>query len=395
MQAILRNKLLVVTYMLTILYALHYAIPLYATSSFLHTYFNSAYVSGLYVIASIATLLASLTITKSIRRFHTYHYTFFLVIAEILATIIFGLTENLFVIGLFFVIHTVLQAFLYICLNIFIESFSKHTETGSIHGLFLAILSAGYLVSPMIGGTILAQSHGSYKLLYIIASLMLVPFLYFLHKYLTHIKEPAYTSVDIFNALKKVLRDKNLKAIFIVDLVVESFYSVMIIYSPIYLATIGISLTTYLTFILPIALIPLVILPYELGFLADSKHEEKNILIVGLLIMTITTFLFVVIKSPNPLVWAFLLLASRIGTSFTETMAYTYFFKKIDSVDASLTALFMNIRGVSIILVGGIGFIFAPLLIERPQLMFIILGCVILWGISNAIGIKSITKHIH
>lgn len=387
MQSILRNKLLMVTYLLTILYALHYAIPLYATSSFLHSYFSSEYVSGLYVLASIATLLASMTITKSIRRFHTYRYTFFLVIAEILATITFAISGNLFVIALFFVIHTVLQAFLYICLNIFIESFSKHTQTGGIRGLFLAILSFGYLISPMIGGSILLAT-GSFKILYIIASLTLFPFLYFLHKYLTHIKEPAYTSVDIFSAIKKVLKDKNLKYIFIIDLVVESFYSTMVIYSPLYLSTLGIPLTTYLSFILPIALIPLVILPYEVGILVDHKHNEKTIMITGLLIMTVATFLCVIMQTSNHLIWAMLLLFSRIGTSLTETTTYSYFFKKIGPGDASLTALFMNIRGVSIILVGGIGFLFAPLLAEKPQLMFIILGCVILWGISNALILK-------
>ncbi len=349
-------------------------------------YFNSAYVSGLYVIASISTLLASLTITKSIRRFHTYGFTFFLVIAEIIATITFAITDNLFVIGLFFIIHIILQSFLYICLNIFIESFSKDAQTGSIRGLFLTILNLGVLVSPIIGGYILA--HSSFQMLYIIASLVLVPFLYFTHKYLTHIKEPAYTRVDVFSAFKTVLKNKNLKAVFITDLVVESFYSTMIIYSPLYLATIGIPLTTYLSFILPIALIPLVLLPYELGHLADARYGEKNILIIGLLIMAVTTFLCVIITTPNPLVWAILFLISRIGTSSAETMSYTYFFKKIGPEDASLTALFMNIRGVSIILVGSIGFIFAPLLVERPQLMFIILGCIILWGISHALKMQ-------
>lgn len=373
------------------LYALHYAIPLYATSSFLHMYFTSAYVSGLYVVASIATLIASLSIAKSIRRFHTYGFTFFLVIAEIIATITFAITDNLFVIALFFVIHIILQSFLYICLNIFIESFSKNANTGSIRGLFFTILNLGVLVSPMIGGFILANY--SFKALYVVASLFLIPFLYFIHKYLTHVKEPAYSSVDIFGALKRVLKDKNLKAIFIVDLVVESFYSTMIIYSPIYLATIGIPLTTYMTYILPIALIPLVIFPYELGHLADGHYGEKNILVSGLLIMAVTTFLFVIITSSNPLIWALLLFVSRIGTSATETMAFTSFFKKIGPEDASLTALFMNIRGVSIIFVGSIGFIFAPLLIERPQLMFIILGCVILWGISYAIRIQLPNNH--
>lgn len=392
MQAILRNKLLLVTYMLTILYALHYAIPLYATSSFLHSYFNSAYVSGLYVIASIATLLASLTIAKSIKRFHTYTFTFGLVVAEIFATIIFGITDNFFVIGLFFIIHTVLQAFLYICLNIFIESFSKHAETGSIRGLFLALLSMGYLISPIIGGTVLSRSN--FQTLYIVASLTLIPFLYFLHKYLVHIKEPAYTSVDVFSAIKTVLKNKNLKSIFIVSLVVESFYSTMIIYSPIYLATLGIPLNVYMSYILPIALIPLVILPYEIGALADGRYGGKNLLIIGLMLMAVTTFLCVIVTSPDPRTWAILLLFSRIGTSLVETMACTYFFEKIGPEDASLTALFMNIRGVAIILVGSIGFIFAPLLIERPQLMFIILGCVILWGMSYALQMQP-SQHKH
>lgn len=391
MQEILRNKLLIVTYMLTMLFALHYAIPLYVTSSFLHVYFNSAYVSILYVVGSIATLIASLSIAQSIKRFHTYSFTFFLVIAEIISIILFSITDNLYIIGLFFIIHTVLQAFLYLCLNIFIESFSKQAEIGSIRGLFLAILSAGYLVSPIIGGFILDNS--SFKVLYIVASLTLVPFLYFLHKYLTHIKEPAYTRVDLFGAARKVFRNKTLKSIFVTDLVVESFYSVMIIYSPMYLATIGVPLTTYLSYILPIALIPLVILPYELGYLADSRHDEKNILITGLLIMTVTTLLCVIVKSPDPRIWAVLLLVSRIGTSFTETMAYTYFFKKIGPEDASLTSLFINLRSLSTILIGSIGFVFAPFLIERPETMFIILACVILWGISQAITLPASHKN--
>jgi MFS family permease len=143
-----------------------------------------------------------------------------------------------------------------------------------------------------------------------------------------------------------------------------------------------------MTYILPVALIPLVALPYELGFLADSKHGEKNILITGLLIMTITTFLCVIITSSNPLIWAMLLFTSRVGTSLAETMAHTYFFKRVGPEETSLTALFMNLRGVAIIVVGSVGFVIAPLLTTRPQLMFIILGCVILWGISNVLTMK-------
>lgn len=358
-------------------------------------YFNSAYVSGLFVISSIATLLASLTIAKSIKRFHTYGFTFFLVIGEIISTILFAITDNLFIIGIFFIIHFVLQSFLFICLNIFIESFSKQAQTGSIRGLFLVLLSMGYLISPLLGGVILANT--SFKVLYIVASLVLVPFLYFMHKYLSHIKEPAYTGVDVFTALRTIVNNKNLRAVFISQLSVESFNTVMIIYTPLYLTTIGIPLTTYLSYIIPISLVPLVLLPYEMGFLVDNRHGEKNIMVSGLLTMIVATFLCVIVSSSDPRIWTLLFLVARIGTSLTETMAYTYFFKKIGAEDASHTALFMNIRGVSIILVGSLGFVFAPLLAERPQLMFIILGMIILWGVSNAIGIKTLhsSNHVH
>lgn len=393
MHAILRNKLLLVTYALTMLYALHYAIPIYATSSFLHSFFDSSLVSALYVIASICALFASMSIAKSIRKFHTYPFTFGLVIAEIITTILFSITENLYMISIFFIIHFALQVLLYVCLNVFIESFSKHAGIGSIRGLFLAIFNLGILISPLIGGYILSQS--SFKVLYIVASLMLVPFLFFLHKYLSHLKEPAYHSIDIRGAIREVMRNRVLKAVFITEIVVQSFYSVMVIYSPLYLATVGIPLTTYMSYILPIALIPLVILPFELGLLADTKFSGKTILLTGLGILALTAFLCVVLTTTDARIWALLFFISRIGASCVETMSFTFYFKKIGPEDASLTALFSNAYGIGTILVGSGIFLLSPFLVERPQLVFIVLGCVILWSISLVMPIRDIPHGHH
>ncbi len=386
MHSILRNKLLLVTYAMTFLYALHYAIPLYATSSYLHKYFNSSIVSAVYATGSVLALIASLSVSKSIKRFHTYQFTFGIALAEILVVLLFGHTENLYLLPLLFTIHFVLQILLFICLNIFIESFSMHAKIGSIRGLFLAVLNLGILMSPLIGGTILSLS--TFSTLYTITALILVPYLFFLHRYLNHIKEPAYHSVDVFAAATKAFRNKNLRAAIIAEFVVQSFYAVMIIYSPLYLTTIGIPLTTYLSIILPLALLPLVILPYELGFLADKKFGEKEMLIIGLLILVVTTFLCVIITTPDIRIWTLVLLASRVGASFVETMAFSYYFKKVDVQDPSLTALFINMHGVGTLVVGTVGMLVAPFLGERPQLMFVILGCAILWSISYVLPMR-------
>lgn len=386
MHAIIKNKLLVVTYLLTILYALHYGIPLYATSSYLHQYFSSSWVSALYMLGSFAALLGSIWVAKYMSKFHSYGFTFAIAVAEMVSVIAFGITNNPFFIGLFFVIHFLLQSLLYICLNVFIESFSKHAETGSIRGLFLTLLNIGILISPVLGGMILSLA--SFKMLYVIASLMLIPFLVLIKIYLYHIEEPAYERVNMLQALRAAWRNKDIKAALIAEFVVQSFYAVMIIYSPLYLATLGISLTTYLGIILPFALIPLVVLPYELGYLADKKWGEKELMIGGLLILAVTVFLCVIVRSPNPTIWVLIFLASRVGAACVETMAFAYYFKKVGPGDASLTAVFTNTLAVATILVGALGALIGPLLVTRPQLMFVILGVGILWSVAYVLPMK-------
>ncbi len=386
MHAIIKNRLLVVTYLLTILYALHYGIPLYATSTYLHQFFNSAWVSAIYMLGSLAALIGSMSVARYMRRFHSYGFTFAVVVAEILTVIAFGITENPFFIAELFIAHFLLQTLLYICLNIFIESFSKHAETGSIRGLFLALLNIGILISPVVGGAILTLA--SFKMLYIVSALTLVPFLVLVKIYLYHIEEPAYERVNMLQALRTAWRNKNIRAALVAEFTVQAFYAVMIIYSPLYLGTLGISLTTYLGVILPFALIPLVVLPYELGYLADSKWGEKELMIGGLLILATTVFLSVVVTSSNPTVWMLIFLVSRIGAACVETMAFAYYFKKIGPEDASLTAVFTNTLSVATITVGAIGALIGPLLVTRPQLMFVILGVGILWSVAYVLPMK-------
>lgn len=338
------------------------------------------------MIGSMGALLASLHFSKYIRSFHTYGFTFWLVIAEMVALFSFAFVQSPLLLGIFFITHFILQTLLYICLNIFIESYSKHAETGSIRGLFLVLLNSAILISPIIAGAVLSKT--SFEALYIMSALTLLPFLFLLHKFLAHIPEPAYHRIDMLGALRKALKNKNLRGALVAGLIIECFYAVMVIYSPIYLQTIGISLTTYLTVILPFALIPLVVLPYELGLLADTKWGEKELLIIGLLTLAFTVFLCVITTNTNPYTWIGIFLLSRIGAACVETMVFTYYFKKVGPEDASLTALFTSTRPAATILVGGLGLAIAPLLVERPQLMFVILGCAILWSISYVLPIK-------
>lgn len=386
MDILTRNSSLFAVYMMTLLYAFHYGIPMYAASTFLSQFFGNTFTSVIYMIAGFLTLAISIHITKYLKHFHTYHFTMGIVVSQIIITFAISLTENNFLLALFFVMHFILAALIFTCLNVFLENFSNNNETGQIRGIFFTLFNLGFLVSPFLGGAILARS--GYVALFTVSASLLVPFLFFMHHYLKNIKDPRFISVNLFSSIKKAWQNKNTRGALIAVILLECFFAMTVIYLPIYITTLGISLTTYLTAILPIALIPLVIMPYELGIIADTKLGEKELMVLGLLILTVSSFAISMVTSSNILIWILILVTSRIGAALVETMSYTYYFKKIDAEDIGLTTVFSNVRNFGLSITALFGIIFSPLVVMYPTIMFVMLGVILLWGITQVLHIK-------
>ncbi len=386
MHAIIRNKLLLVTYIMTLLYALHYGIPLYASSSFLHQYFTPKMISLIYAVSALVAIITSVHFTKYLKRYHTYRFTVFLVITQIISTISVAFSDNNFLVAFFFIAHFFLSALIFTVLNVFIENLSPHGETGMVRGLFLTLLNLGIVVSPFIGASIIARE--GYAALYVVAGIMLIPFLFFLRKYMNHMEEPTYHNIDLWSAFRDAWKNENLRNALVVVLLLQCFYVIMIIYSPIYVTSIGISLTTYLSAILPLALTPFILMPYELGIIADTKLGEKELMILGLVIMAIATLSIAVIETTNVLVWLAVFLFSRIGAACVETMTFSYYFKKISAKDSSLIVLFSNMSNLATMIVAVIGIAIAPMLVTYSGIMFIIMGVALLLGVLFVIPIQ-------
>jgi MFS family permease len=248
------------------------------------------------------------------------------------------------------------------------------------------LLNLGILISPFIGGAILNTQ--GFTVLYSVAALILVPFVFFLNRYMKHAQEPVYHTINMNRALYHIFRNKDLRGATVAIFLLEYFYATMIIYFPLYLTSLGISLITYLTVIIPISLIPLVVLPYELGILADKKYGEKEMLILGMILMAATVLILSVMTTTYMLWWIAVLFVSRIGATCVETMAYSYFYKKINPEDVSLTAVFSNMRSVATVIASIAGIILAPLVMTYPQVIFIVLALALLFGVTYIIPIK-------
>ncbi len=386
MHEVTHNKALLATFMMTLLYSLHYAIPLYATSSYLSQFFPSATVNMLYAGGSVVTILASIHFTKYLRRFHTYSFTLMVVITEILVTIALALTHSPILLGVFFVTHLALTYILFNCINIFIETLSPARETGLVRGIYLTISNFGILIAPFIGSTLLLID--GYELLYIVAACMLIPFIFLLRYYLSMVPDPKYSGVNMLEGFASARKNKDLSGVLFAVFALHLFYGVMVIYAPLYVTSLGISLVTYLSIVMPLALIPFVILPYELGVVADTKIGEKELLIGGMLIMTLGCVLISVTTTSHIFTWVCILVFSRIGSAMVEIMTFSYFFKKIHKEDAGLTTLFSNMQSFGIISVGVIMACISPLITTYPGAPFLVLAATLLIAVTKVSRIK-------
>ena len=347
----IKRKLLAVGFSMSMLYALFFAMPLYLNSTMLSKYFDSESVSFIYVISAIFTFVFSFSISKYVKKIHNYNFTLLILLISFLATLSLGIFDNKTIIFFAFILNFLGTSVLFTLLNLYIEEFGDRENEGSVRGIFLTLVNAGILIAPLIAGQLL-MTHG-YSSVYIVAALTLIPIAFLIRHYYVHIPDPVYKDINLKTTFKQIIKDKNVSSIMMSAFVLESFFTVMAIYAPLYLIQYtDITVAQYIGIILPFALIPFVLLPYELGYLADKKFGEKEMLIIGFffVIACALLFPFFVINYGTIFMLSIFLFISRIGAAMIETMNHTYFYKKITVDRVAIISVFNNMRTLAYII---------------------------------------------
>jgi len=366
------KRLLIVGFILTILYSLHYAIPIYLNSTLLSNYFSATGVNLIYMASGVCALIFANRIGKYLNRYHNYKTSLVIILLDFIATIVLGFSQNLFLVAASFIITMACIASLSITLNLFIEEFTKQNEEGVVRGIFLTLLNTGILISPVIASS--ALSSFGYQGVYTLSALMLIPIAIAIKHYYKNIHEPMYKNVSLKIGLAETLRSKNIFGVMSAFMALECFYISMAIYIPMLLSqNTDISIATYLGVIMPFVLIPFVILPYQMGLLADKKTGEKEFLLLGLAILSISAMSIAFINTNSILIWGGILFFSRVGAAILETMIFIYFFKKTKKSDAGLVALFGNVRTIATIVVPIFGTL-VVLITSNISYIFIVLS---------------------
>ncbi len=349
-----KKKLLVVGFVVTLLYSLHLAIPLYINSTLLAKYFPKENINLIYILSGIFSLIFAIYISKFIKKYHNYNTTLAIMLADFVFTLLLGFSQNIYVIAFSFIIISISISALYITLNLFIEEFSEHEQEGVVRGIFLTLLNTGILLSPLIAASALINI--GFSGVYTVSALMLIPMSILIRHYYKNVTEPKYKNISFKKGIVETLRSKNIFGVMSAMFALECFYLTLVIYLPLYLLqNTTLSMQVYLGVILPFVLIPFVILPYQMGMLADKKTGEKEFLLLGLGMISLCLASIPFVNSNSIFIWGGILFVSRVGAAILETMIFTYFFKKTQKSDAGLVVLFGNMRTIATIAVPVLG----------------------------------------
>lgn len=373
-----------IIYASSFLFTLHVALTSYVNSTMLSNVINTKFIGIVYALASLCSLLALSKIPLLTRKYGAKNISYFLTLTS--ALLLFGIafgSTSMFIAPLLFVLYLSLNTLVLFVFDLMLESYSSDTKTGGIRGLYLTITNLAWVCAPLLSGIVI-QKYG-YDALYIYgACLVFSTFLGFRFGMRTF-KDAEYEA-PTGNPIKTFFSSStSIKSVLLVNFLLNFFFAVMVIYSPLYLTTVIGFDWKQISYIFMIMLTPFVIFQYPLGKIADKYLGEKELLITGLVIMGTATILFATIPSLSLLGYALILFLTRVGASAVEVMSETYFFKNIHAGNTQLLSLFRSIFPFA--------YIVAPLLVTllffftSYTFIFIALGICMFIGIIPALRI--------
>jgi MFS family permease len=373
-------------YLANIFLSLHYAAIIYTNSTFLGNFFSSSWVSIIFFIAALLNIFLFLIAPRLIGRFsiRALYFSFIVITGAALLGLVNSETATNA--GFFFVIYAGFQFMIYYCLDIFLESLSRNSNTGGIRGLYLTLGSAAIASAPLLL-TLFVQEN-NLRPVYISALVLLIPpFILGLYSFKPHFsRDLKRVSKENYSLpFKAWLRNSSVRRTSIARLTLEIFYALMVIYTPLYLHEIIGFEWKELGVMFTIMLLPFVIFEWPMGLIADKWLGEKEIMSLGFFIsgMTLIVMPFLGLSF---VLWTTVLFASRVGASFIEVATETHFFKHVDSRDTSLISIFRLTRPTGLILGSAIGVLtFSLFSFEK---IFFVVAVVLLFGLRESLYLK-------
>lgn len=371
---------------------IHYAVILYSGSTFLSKTFGEENIWIIYFVASALTIILNLTVTKILRRFDVRKLTQVTLVLAFLNMLYLYYSNQFMSIGMGYILYTVLADFLIMLTSIMIEDLSRDSVTGSIRGKLLSVQHFGLLLATFITSFVIDIF--SFQEIFLASALFIfISFIVFVF-YVVDIPKITIHQKNLIEGFKKIKASRDLRYIIYAEIALYTFYSLMVIYMPFKLLNSGIPLTTYLSVLLPFALLPFLFIPIWLGYFEDAMSDEKEFLIFAFIGIIVMLIIIAFTTSASLWVWGIILFMSRVVAACAETSISSYLFKKINSADTAIISIFTSSQTLAYLIFTPI---FAILLrftdLKTLFLSVSFLLCFVLVLISKIHDTKNYQKH--
>ncbi len=383
---IYKSKLRGALYVLNFILSFQVSLVSYFYANYLsHLGLEDKHISFVFALSSALAMLGFFFAPKLFNLLGAYRSAFVASLAYLLSFIFLSFLNDIVLSVMVFVLLAVPYSILVASLDSLMERFTdEDASTGRQRGMFITMASAAFVAGPFIGGQIL--KNGDFEALFLSGAALIVPFLLILFWRLKRIERIRYNEFKIVNIAKKLKENKDIRNIFFAQLVLYFFYSVMVIYTAVYLKEYLHYSYEFIGLALSVALLPFVFITVPLGHIADKYIGEKEMLTVGFIIMGIATFVFAKTASLGALWVLFSLFFTRVGAATVQAMTESYFFKQIDGKDADLISAFRALYPLTSILAP----LFAAIVlaISDLSLLFFVLSFVCIFAIVFSLRIK-------
>lgn len=363
--------------------SIHTGALLYTTSTFLERFFSIGMVSLIFLAAAAINIVLFLLAPRLLKHFGKSLLLLFFLFITGGATLGLANAESGANAAFLFLIYGSFLFMNYYFLDIFLEELSKDSKTGEIRGLYFTFVNAGITLGPLV--VALFARDNSLKLIYLAGALLLAPAIIITLLSFKLKPRGTYAEKKVNLPFKEWWRNKDVRRATLAKAVLETFFAIMVIYTPLYLHGVLGFAWTELGIIFTVALLPFVFLEWPAGELADRFLGEKEIMSLGFFI-TGCTLLAMPFIGKSFVVWMLLLLLSRVGASLVEITTESYFFKHVTVSDTGLLSIFRLTRPTSIILATIIAT--SSLYFLSMEKLFIVLAVVIFLGLRESLYLK-------
>lgn len=373
-----KNKSLLILYIAGIFLAISSAIPAYINSSFIENSVSIRYVGLFFVIANTITFFSMFFFPSMIRKLGNLFSTKIVIIVNILSMGVLMTNPRPIYLFVFFVLMWMSSNLVWINMDIFVESFTKNINTGKTRAIYFTFMNLGWIFSPFIASRLVVGDN-NYNFVYLASILILFVFYIIIVSHQKIIsKKVNFASAKIKATLADFWKNASLRGVYFVSFFLNLFFNSAVVFVPIYLhINLGFEWST-LGIMFSIMLIPFILVEIPAGIIADKYLGEKEMIFGGLLILTISLFLFFFVKSTSPFVWGALLFFSRIGAALVEEMRESRFFKIVNAKHVGHINFLRTSYPLGYLVGSGLGVL--VLSFYPVQYLFLFLGIIFLFS---------------